>query len=140
MSKMKDLLLSEGELNDYMVDLDGMWCGVEESFNRDLYDIAKGEELDKLAELWGLKRKVDMGEAESDAEFRTRIKDRIKEDSEPSELPTGKTQLEVERDRMRNFFFPKNDSSTFNKCECGLDSTTSGGGHSTWCPKYRGGL
>ena len=100
-----------------------------------ILDIAKDEELDKLGELYGIRRKGSMGVAETDDDFRKRLLEAARNiGKEPvPDLPEGKS----EGDKLAEFFFPeaKNRPEYGIKCECGVEASGSGGRHSSWCPK-----
>jgi len=104
---------------------------------------ATGDELDKIAELWGLQRSLNsptngngMSIVESDDSLRYRIRNMAMGDSGGSyidpnlldfddvELPEGLVPVETK-------------ATTTQKCECGAASlgyTQPGPGHASWCP------
>lgn len=58
-------------------------------------------------------------------------------ESEKKELENER-DVKPEQDRLQDFFFPnKKKDNVFGSCECGIDSSGSGGRHSSWCPKSR---
>jgi hypothetical protein len=97
-------------------------------------DVAQGDELDKIAELWGLVRNP----SEPDSDIRYRIRNMAMGDSgggyiDPNLLDFGDDPPDIAKAKMPDDFRPP----TKSKCECGAASlgyTQPGPGHASWCP------
>lgn len=110
-------------------------------------DTAQGQELDRIAELWGLKRNhapdphVPGGVIwESDGEVRYRIRNMAMGDSGGGYVDPNAILLDLDDDKTEPCFeIPDNRGKFLRmpKCECGAASlgySQPGPGHASWCP------
>lgn len=107
--------------------------------------VATGAGLDKIAELWGLKRNAAVDPmygnrtVESDSDLRHRVKSYALDSGfinpnivDPNSIDFSDIEVEIPK-----YGSPNDKVAGFKKCECGAASlgyTQPGPGHAHWCP------